>query len=210
MENVKSNHINNDWWFTDSYIPEHPHLNTFIIMDDYKSDKEIDYSDGRTFDLSKINKNNYDTHIIFIVTNIEENNNILNITGDIGLWNDPKYDIKLIYDMNENKIYISSYYRLLYELDEHKLFINTFDAPHDKIWKYENGKLVEINVPEHVLDLDDDSIPYYRFPRSKDGISIPRVIFNTFKVFSDEKAIKPKIIIPSNWDVYSSWSCTGL
>ena len=198
------NNNDEDWWWSNNYVLEHPLLNTFIVMDDYKSEKQIDYTDGKIFDITKFNLNNcmYDTHIIFTVDNIEENNNILHIEGTVGYYYDPKFNIKFIYDLNENKIYIASNYRLLHSPDENQLYKDTFEMPLNKIWTYKDNKIVENDVTEYELSVDDDGVPYYRFPRSKDGIGIPRVIFNVFKIFSDENAVKPKIIIPSNYYIY--------
>ena len=47
------NNNDEDWWWSNNYVLEHPLLNTFIVMDDYKSEKQIDYTDGKIFDITK-------------------------------------------------------------------------------------------------------------------------------------------------------------
>jgi hypothetical protein len=212
MENKDSGIVEDDdgWTWSDEHAPDHPLINTFIILDDYTSEKIIDYHYGPTF--NKKEKYNYvncmeDTHIIFIAREIKESNNILHIKASVGYYYDENYTVELIYDINENKIYVASYYRLLHAPEENILFKNTYEISHDKIWKYDNDKLIEINKNTYDLVINDDSIPYYRFPRSKDGVGIPRIIYNAFKIFNDESVpteLKPKIIIPANYCVYAA------
>ena len=206
MENTDD--INSGWWWSDAYVPDHPQVNTFIVMDYYKSDKQIDHHFGPTFDLTKINLENcmLDEHIIFAVEKLEEYNNIIYINGTLGYYADPKDDVQFIYDMSENKIYVASNFRVLACQSEHDLFMSNVEISSNKVWKYKDNKIVEINTPEHKLEIEDDGIPYYLFPRTKDGITVPRIIYNIFKVFSDENAVKPKIIIPANFHVYSNWN----
>ena len=150
-----------------------------------------------------------DEDIIFIADNIIENNNIVYVEGSIGYEFD-RITIKLIYDLQENKIYIASRYRLLGHELEYELFKDTFQMSYDKYWIYEKKKenenyvLKEKIISENYKKIDETAIPYYRFPRTKDGITIPRVVYNIFKVFSDETAIKPDIIIPNSHNVYSN------
>ena len=59
-------------------------------------------------------------------------------------------------------------------------------------------------INENYKKLNETSIPYYRFPKSKDGVSIPRVIYNIFNIFRDKTSIKPNIIIPNNLNIYST------
>ena len=61
-----------------------------------------------------------------------------------------------------------------------------------------------VTNPEcELLKISDDSIPYFRFPRSKDGISIPRTIYQIFKELEDSTKIKPLIVIPSELYYYN-------
>ena len=161
-----------------------------------------------SIDSNSIKESELDEYdIIFKVDEIIENNNILCISGFIGYSFD-ETSVKFIYDMNENKIYIANNYRLMNFEKEYELFNNTYQISYDKEWTYEKInddyllKEKEINV--NYKKIDDTSVPYYRFPRTKDGISIVRVIYNIFTIFQDENAIKPSIIIPNSLNIYNS------
>jgi hypothetical protein len=180
---------------------ENEHISNFrIIYPNYKT--KIDSVDGCSVNISDIDY--YD--IIFRTDKIIENNNILYITGTIG-YDFDSTSIELIYDIIENKIYIASCYRLLIFNQEYELFQNSYQMSYDKVWYYEKVNdgyiLQEKDITTQYYEIDEKSIPYYRFPRTKDGISISRVIYNIFKIFRDEKSIKPTIIIPNNFNIYS-------
>ena len=186
MDNNHNNHNN--------------HISKFrIIYSNYKN--KIDSNDGSLVNQSDID----DYDIIFNADEIIENNNILYINGTIG-YNFDSTSIQLIYDILANKIYISSSYRLLIFDQEYELFKNTFQMVYDKIWHSEkiNDEYVlqEKDITTKYFKIDEKSIPYYRFPRTKDGISISRVIYNIFTVFQDENSIKPSIIIPNEFNIY--------
>ena len=191
---------------TDNILPDNNHISTFRIIYEQFTNK-INSVEG-----SKIKDTELcDEDIIFIADNIIENNNIVYIEGSIGYEFD-RITIKLIYDLQENKIYIASRYRLLGSELEYELFKDTFQMSYDKYWIYEkenekeneNYILKEKIITVNYKKIEETAIPYYRFPRTKDGIIIPRLIYNIFKVFSDETAIKPDIIIPNSHNVYSN------
>lgn len=112
-----------------------------------------------------------------------------------------------IYDLEANTIYICSRYRLLGHQQELDLFAGTFEVSYDKYWEFHEGTdggLVEVPDNNNYEPMSETAIPYYRFPRSKDGISIPRVVYNIFKVFQDPTCInKPRIVIPNHFSIYS-------
>ena len=194
----------NNYNLTENILPNNKHISTFrIIYEQFKN--KINSIEGLTIKDIEIS----DEDIIFFADNIIENNNIVYIEGSIGYEFD-RINIKLIYDLQENKIYIASRYRLLGHELEYQLYKNTFQISYDKEWIYENENekenenylLKEKIITENYKKIDETAIPYYRFPRTKDGITIPRVVYNIFKVFSDETAIKPDIIIPNSLNVY--------
>ena len=191
---------------TDNILPNNNHISTFRIIYEQFTNK-INSIEGVSIKDNEI----CDEDIIFIADNIIENNNIVCVEGSIGYEFD-RITIKLIYDLQENKIYIASSYRLLGHELENELFKDTFQMSYDKEWVFEKEKenenenyvLKEKIISENYKKIDETAIPYYRFPRTKDGITIPRVVYNIFKVFSDETAIKPDIIIPNSHNVYSN------
>lgn len=197
---------------TDNILPNNNHISTFRIIYEQFTNK-INSIEGVSIKDTEI----CDEDIIFIADNIIENNNIVCVEGSIGYEFD-RITIKLIYDLQENKIYIASSYRLLGHELEHELFKDTFQMSYVKEWVYEkenedekenlnekeneNYVLKEKIITKNYKEIDETAIPYYRFPRTKDGITIPRLVYNIFKVFSDETAIKPDIIIPNSHNVY--------
>jgi hypothetical protein len=193
---------------TENLLSNNNHISTFRIIYEQFTNK-INSIEGVSIKDNEI----CDEDIIFIADNIIENNNIVCVEGSIGYEFD-RINIKLIYDLQENKIYIASSYRLLGHELEHELFKDTFQMSYDKEWVYEKEKenenlnqtenyiLKKKIISENYKKFDEIAIPYYRFPRTKDGITIPRLIYNIFKVFSDENAIKPDIIIPNSHNVY--------
>ena len=200
---LKMNENNN---LTDNILPDNNYISTFRIIYEQFTDK-INSVEGSTIKDNEIS----DEDIIFFADNIIENNNIVYVEGSVGYEFD-RITIKLIYDLQENKIYIASRYRLLGSELEYELFKNTFQMSYVKEWFYvkenenlkenENYVLKEKIITENYKKNDETAIPYYRFPRTKDGITIPRLVYNIFKVFSNENAIKPDIIIPDSLNVY--------
>jgi hypothetical protein len=139
----------------------------------------------------KIAKDMYD--IFFTATNITHENNIYYITGEIGYQGDEK-TITLIYNVSTNEIIVHSNYRLMVRDND------TYNGTYKMTATNPNCKLLHL----------DDSIPYYRFPRTKDGISIPHAIHEIFKVFEDQSIThKPQISIPCKWYTYSNCSCNN-
>jgi hypothetical protein len=193
--------IENIHFSENNFLDEHPKISTFRIINS-TFDSKIDSVDGLSIKLSDIDE--YDT--IFIATKIVENNNILYVSGSVGYSFDPAY-IKLLYDINENKIYIISDYRMMTGDYENELYPDTYQIIYDKFWDYElvndMNTIHEKEISVKYEKISDNSVPYYRFPRSKDGISIPRVIYNIFKVFRDDSVlVKPQIIIPNAYNTY--------
>ena len=91
---------------------------------------------------------------------------------------------------------------------ENKLYPNSYQIIYDKLKNFEKINdeyfMQEINITKKFQLVSEDSVPYFRFPRSKDGISIPRLIYNIFKVFkNDNVQVKPQILIPIIHNVYS-------
>ncbi len=183
---------------------ENKHISLFRTINLNLKNK-IDSVEGTTIKISDIDE--YD--IIFKADTIIENNNILYISGFVGYSFD-QTDVKFIYDLNENKIYIANRYRLMNFQQEYDLFNNTYQISYDKEWTYEkiNNEylLSEKPINTNYKKINNLALPYYRFPRTKDGISISRLVYNIFKVFSDndENTIKPLIIIPISLNIYST------
>jgi hypothetical protein len=176
---------------------ENQHISTFRLINE-TFDKMID---STSIDVPESDQDIYD--LIFESLNIVEKNNILFIKGYVGYRYDTN-DINFIYDLNENKIYVASRYRLMHHPQEYDLYKNTYQVVYDKFWSYdENYNMEEKMLTQKYNPIEDDSVPYVRFPRTKDGISISRLVFNIFKVFRDEKGIKPTIIIPNYYNIYS-------
>jgi hypothetical protein len=145
-----------------------------------------------------------DYDVIFIADEIIEDNNIVYLTGTIGYYFDPVY-IELLYDLSNNKIYIMTEYRLLSSEREFELYKNTYQISYDKYWTFDKTKNTsnEEIITDKYQEINNISIPYYRFHRSKDGISIPRVLHNVFKVFSSQEP-SPDIIIPIIRNIYKN------
>ena len=85
---------------------------------------------------------------------------------------------------------------------ENEIYTEGFEVSYDKYWKFENNNLNEYKMNVNYESIEN-SMPYYRFPRTKDGISVLRVIYNVFKIFSYEKVFKPKIVIPNCFNLYN-------
>jgi hypothetical protein len=127
--------------------------------------------------------------IFFVAKKIEIKNNIIKIDAKLGYGYDPT-TIRLIYNTTTNEIIINSSYRMLHSPIDNELFRDTFI-------------FTKTHPQCELMDKDDKSIPYYRFPRSKDGIPIPQTIIGIFKVFENENSVKPSILIPSEWYAYN-------
>jgi hypothetical protein len=127
--------------------------------------------------------------IFFTATNITYENETVYISGEVGYQHDNK-TIHLIYNLADNEIIVNSDYRLLSERVAAEKYKHSYKITNSN----PNGELIKIEA---------DSIPYYRFPRTKDGISIPNLIHQIFKVYQDDNVKnKPQIIIPSELYVY--------
>ena len=183
----------------DNFLPDHKDINTFIIINE-TPDKQIDYI-NMTYD-GKINK--FDNIFTADIINeyVSKNSHILHVYGTIGYSADTE-EVEFIYDKKENIIYVYGNYRLLSCDFECELFKDTYNISYDKYWTVEKDrpliKLIELTHNKE-YEIDNECIPYYRYPRTKDGLSIPRIIYNVFKIFSNpdvSKEDKPKIIIPN-------------
>ncbi len=108
------------------------------------------------FDDENNKVNDYDICEYWLEEKLINESNLFNYTGTVGYPTDPK-SIDFIYDSKDKIINVNSR-RLLITNPQ----IENFDN-----WKYTNNTLK-----------DNDSSPYFRFPRSKDGVTIPR-FFNT-------------------------------
>lgn len=185
------------------FIHDNEYVNTFVIINN-SLDTKINSVNGFSIPLSEIDE--YD--VIFRADKITKHNDVLHIQGTIGYSFDP-IPIKLIYNLKKNEIYIASNYRLLSFQQEYELYKNTYQISYDKYCVYDKDNIEENVINEQYEEIKPESIPYYRFPRSKDGISIPRVIYNIFKVFSNEtlNEEKPDIIIPICFNVYRKLNC---
>jgi hypothetical protein len=179
------------------FINDNEYVNTFVIINN-SLDTKISSVNGFSIPLSEIDE--YD--VIFIAEKIENHNNILHVIGSVGYSFDP-VNIELIYDLNKNIIHVTSDYRLLDFQKEYELYKNTYQISYDNYLTYKNENIEENIINEEYEQIKPKSLPYYRFPRSKDGISIPRVIYNIFKVFSSSESEKPIIIIPITFNIYS-------
>lgn len=189
-----------------NFLEDHPDINTFVIINE-NPEKQIDYF-TTSFDCVIKKFDN-----IFTADIINEYksrlHHIIHLYGTIGYSADTE-DVEFIYDKKTNKIYVYGKYRILGCNDnEYQLFKDSFEMNYDKYWTLDNGtiinKLKEINVDEKYDKIDTEFIPYYRYPRTKDGLTIPRIIYNVFKIFSNQfisKEDKPKIIIPYYFNHY--------
>lgn len=91
---------------------------------------------------------------------------------------DPDYPIKFIkYDMRE--------FVFTYDLEKEEVTVETH-------WRFESydqeAKSLTFPIESDVVDNDEDgaSYPYFRFPRTKDGIALSRVFQTLFK----DKAVR--------------------
>lgn len=215
--------------YEENIIKSHPDINTNIIFSEH-SDKlinfgifEYNYKDKNfyfdsenykfhpdteytnKYDVCSVSEHNY----FFIANKIYSDEKVIIVEGTVGYSYDPT-DIKLIYDLVENKIYVGSYYRFLHSVSDGKLFFDKYKMTNGLVILNKtnsDGKtesLVKISNDEcKLIESELDSIPYFRFPRSKDGVTIPRTIYNIFKVFENHTVTHPEIIIPSEFYVYS-------
>lgn len=215
--------------YEENIIKSHPDINTNIIFSEH-SEKlinfgifEYNYKDKNfsfdsenykfrpdteytnKYDVCSVSEHNY----FFIANKIYSDEKLIIVEGTVGYSYDPT-DIKLIYDLVENKIYVASYYRILECESDCKLFFDKYKMTNGLVILNKtnsDGKtesLIKISNDEcKLLESELDSIPYFRFPRSKDGVSVPRAIYNIFKVFQVPDTIHPEIIIPSEFYVYS-------
>jgi hypothetical protein len=179
------------------FLQDHKEINTAIVINETMAPidyKKIYYDD-----------NIYMYDIIFtanIITEfISNNSHLLYVKGTIGYSADTQ-DANFIYDKKTNIIYVESYYRLMTGEIENEIYTEGFEVSYDKYWKFENNNLNEYKMNVNYESIEN-SMPYYRFPRTKDGISVLRVIYNVFKIFSYEKVFKPKIVIPNCFNLYN-------
>jgi len=181
------------------FINDNQYVNTFIIINNSLTSK-IDLTNGFSMAFEEID----DYDVIFIADEIIEDDNIVHLTGTIGYYFDPVY-IEFLYDLSNNKIYIMTEYRLLSSEREFELYKNTYQISYDKYWTFDKTKNTsnEEIITDKYQEINNISIPYYRFHRSKDGISIPRVLHNVFKVFSSQEP-SPDIIIPIIRNIYKN------
>lgn len=104
------------------------------------------------------------------------------VEGTVGYHYD-KVKVKFYYDFVEKKIVVDSTYRLLH---------------------CENEDLIKMCVMTPALDGSviklKEAVPYFRFPRSKEGIEVPKLVKEIFKIFQSRKYedfIKPLIYFSS-------------
>jgi hypothetical protein len=184
-----------------NFLEYHNDINTFIIINE--TSEKIDYQNISCFDDIRKYDNIFTADLINEYISIKHH--LLHVCGTIGYSADTE-DADFIYDKKENKIYIISKYRLMCGDYEFDLYKDSFEISYDKYWTLEKHnslvELKEIVLEEKHEEQEEKSVPFYRYPRTKDGISIPRIIHSVFKVFSDENAIKPKIIIPNYFNNY--------
>jgi hypothetical protein len=182
-----------------NFLKDHNDINTFIIINE-NPDKQIDFTKCSYNSTIKKFDNIFTADIINEYVSIKSH--IIHLYGTVGYSADTE-DVEFIYDKTANKIYVHNNYRLLGCDFEYTLFKDSYNICYEKYWTLENklglNKLLEKNLDEKYEIIETDSIPYYRYPRTKDGLSIPRIIYNVFKVFSDPnipQEDKPEIIIP--------------
>jgi len=187
-----------------SFVKEHKDINTFVIINETPN-KQIDYIKCNYLD----NITMYDNLFTVDIINeyITSNYHILKVSGTIGYSADTQ-DAEFYYDVKENKIYVYGNFRMMACDFEVNLFKDTFEMDYEKHWKLHydgiHYSLKEIINDNKYEKIGENSIPFYRYPRTKDGISIPRIIYNVFKVFSNpDIPNKPKIIIPNYFNKYS-------
>jgi hypothetical protein len=212
--------------YIENIIKSHPEINTNIIFCEHPeklinfSILEYNYKDKYYYfsneDYKLYSETKYDEDFYFISEKIYSDEKVIIVEGTVGYSYDPK-EIKLIYNLVENKIYVSSYYRFLENESDGKLFFDKYKMTNGlAVLNKTNsdGKtesLVQITNDEcELLESSSDSIPYFRFPRSKDGVSVPRAVYNIFKVFQDPNRTHPEIIIPSEFYTYSDAKFTKI
>lgn len=199
--------------FSKKIITEHPDVFTFCKLNLSNSKllvpTQLKYDPGyvKTIDDYDDGNNLTNEDIIFITNEIIDCNSNSNsddmiyIEGTVGYIYDPK-EIKLLYNKKDNYIIVLSDYRLLNEPVDYKLFNDSFNftSGNKPDFNIETKELTfDLDIESKTIDKDDDSVPYFRFPRSKDGISIQRLIYNIFKIYHEENVTKPNIIVPSEF-----------
>lgn len=145
-----------------------------------------------------------DIHFILDGIIEDECDNYIYIYGEVGYPGDTKA-IELMFKIDENRIYVCSSYRILHEPNECKKYANSYEITLGNAYYYdkENDKLGRKEAKDmKMLKIQGGSIPYYRFPRTKDGITIPNVIHNIFKIYETNET-KPTIMIPTEWSYYN-------
>ncbi len=179
------------------FLQDHKDINTAIVINE--SMNQIDYKKIYYDDDIYM----YDTIFTASIINefISNDSHLLYVKGTIGYSADTQ-DASFIFDKKTNIIYVDSEYRLMTGEIENQIYNEGFEISYDKYWKFENNNLNEYKIDVKYESIGN-SMPYYRFPRTKDGISILRVIYNVFKIFSNEIVYKPKIVIPNYFNIYS-------
>ena len=129
--------------YEENIIKSHPDINTNIIFWEH-SDKLINFN---VFEFNYTRSIEEDDDYFFIATKIYSDEKVIIVEGTVGYSYDPK-DIKLIYDLVENKIYVGSYYRFLQSETDFKLFVDKY--------KMTNG-LVVLNKTNLVYKSSDES-----------------------------------------------------
>lgn len=104
------------------------------------------------------------------------------VEGTVGYHYD-KVKVKFYYQLQEKKIIVDSTYRLLRCENENLINMCVMTPALD-------GSLIELK----------ECVPYFRFPRSKEGIEVPILVREVFKIFQSNKIedfVKPLIYFNS-------------
>ncbi len=142
---------------------------------------------------------------------IETPDRVVYVSGTIGYPHD-RVGIQFIYDIPANKIYSCNKYRFFGCEEEYALFEGSFEYVYDRLWQFVEDEVVEKKdetTYEETMAIAStrSALPYYRFPRTKDGVHIARIVHNIFKVYRDgSRTDKPMVVIPYAHYVYKQQS----
>jgi hypothetical protein len=178
-------------------LVDNPYVSTHKIICEFAPDRISSRDICSEYEL-------FDEDIVFKATDvIETPEKVVYVAGTIGYPGD-RVSVEFIYDRPANKIYCCNKYRTLDNDAEYDLFAGTFEISYNKYWQFVDAEVVEKKDDNKYEPISEKVVPYYRFPRTKDGIPISRLVYNIFKVFRDETAglAKPVLIIPYYHCIY--------
>jgi hypothetical protein len=126
--------------------------------------------------------------VYFKATKLDAENDVMVVEGTVGYDFDTTR-IRLLYNRAAHTVTVDSGYRVTGLRPENASFRSMFDYTGTNMHDHLNG---------------GDSMPYYRFPRSKDGIPIPQLVSG---IFGTEPL--PRLLVPCALYAYAPFAPSG-